>query len=1342
MQSRVLLRCTLAAVVFLAAGTVLAPSAVARPSHPVPHGSHSGFSLFAGATNVMLNVNRMQCNINNRGVGCVDPNGSPVLGGGFWPKGTPDEYVFDGGLQVGATVLGYPDTTSRFAWTGDTVGVFFMDPRGDQFQGDAVTNVYNSLNANDLANWPSDAFIEDTTLYNGALIGRPTISQQDTWVRYWDGNTSLVTGRKHTMGVLVDQRSVAWNFPSGNEDVLYFLFRFINITAAGNSGVYDSLAKDGYNQTQIQNIEAIADQFRSQSQSAYNVTLPATGFTFHNMFVSYFQDIDIGPALYYYQVGDLVFQQQDGITADFSEPGWEFPPNIFGPPFAAEPGLFAVKYLKSPLSEEGKPPLSLWGNSSNGNPFPDPVGVSQMYRYISGHNNPALGDPACSVPDPVLYRTCGLVTVPGDQRAFVASGPFDLNPGQSSVVVVAMVAAAPVAQLPAVTNMGKYNMPAFTLPPSNSGVTEWRPNIPALPESLAVWGSFAADGTPYVTINQRAGGWMSYSDANHDGVIEQNEVQTVPRSLFDKEKVAQSVFDNKFLLPFAPDAPRFFLVPGDGKVTVVWQKSVSETNGNRYFDIASQAFVGNPPQPNPLYDPDFREFDVEGYRIWRGRTPAEMQVIAQFDYSGTQFTDFTGQVFDPAFPNCAPELGLGVAPDSVTCGGKTAFVDQTQPPGFTYPYQGAGNAKSYPILSDFVQIPPGGRTQLRSGNVFVLQADTAVTGGNTGYPRLTGTGVPFAFVDNSVRDGFTYYYAVTAFSVNSVKSGPSSLESPLVTQLTIPRVSAGQETAGSLGTTQLIGADGKPLTVGAVPSLDPATGEFSGPMPPTNAVTVGFESFIPQVLGTGSATVSIDSIVPGYADPEGSGTAFPATYYMTAKGSGAPNPAVLHLQVDAFSGLDSSNVPFPATSAGESQSQRFGGDSTFSIYGSLSADVPGDYRTVSFSRGSINGDPANSDFNGPRWWAGAGNENTANPNGGLCAPASGGCTAPPNLGLTSGTLPGVSVLFHVQGYGSVPNRPMRDLDGILSSLARAADFQVFWGSNGAIDSVVDVTHHVQVPFSQVLRASWGILNDSSFLATGIPASVTPDGNNGVLSWEDIFCVAPGPRTIYQFMNPAGSTPFNACGTGADSAVLMNHARLSPVVAASSGFGHAFANTDATGNGFIFYLNGHFFLMQMAALPAAGTVWNARFYAGSITGSAATKDFAFTPAVRPAAVPGLRLQIQYTGSTLTAATNDSVMAKVHTVPDPYYVTNALEITANTKVLRFVNLPAKAIIRIYSTSGILVNVLAHNDPTGGGEQVWNLRNRNNQFVASGVYFYHVEAADGRTKIGRFTVVNYAQ
>jgi hypothetical protein len=82
---------------------------------------------------------------------------------------------------------------------------------------------------------------------------------------------------------------------------------------------------------------------------------------------------------------------------------------------------------------------------------------------------------------------------------------------------------------------------------------------------------------------------------------------------------------------------------------------------------------------------------------------------------------------------------------------------------------------------------------------------------------------------------------------------------------------------------------------------------------------------------------------------------------------------------------------------------------------------------------------------------------------------------------------------------------------------------------------------------------------------------------------------------------------------------------------------------------------------------------------------------------------------------------------------------------------VNLPERAIIRIYSSSGVLVQVLEHNSSThgattdaisvGGGQETWNVRNRNNQVVASGVYFYHIEAGDAR-RVGRFTVVNFAQ
>jgi hypothetical protein len=50
------------------------------------------------------------------------------------------------------------------------------------------------------------------------------------------------------------------------------------------------------------------------------------------------------------------------------------------------------------------------------------------------------------------------------------------------------------------------------------------------------------------------------------------------------------------------------------------------------------------------------------------------------------------------------------------------------------------------------------------------------------------------------------------------------------------------------------------------------------------------------------------------------------------------------------------------------------------------------------------------------------------------------------------------------------------------------------------------------------------------------------------------------------------------------------------------------------------------------------------------------------------------------------------------------------------------------------------LQNTTTTFGGIVHWNVRNRTNQFVSSGVYFYTVEA-NGNVYTGRMTIVNYA-
>jgi len=1273
----------LAAVV----GTTLASAAPApgRPRRP------RAMNLFATAQ-LLLEANRVVCNISNAGEVC-SAAGSPVGGGGFWPRGTFDQYIFNSGLQIAAVVEG---GIPGFAWSGDTVGTFIFDPRGDQASGDPLTSIYNSLDPGDRAAWPNGAVVRDAAIFNSVLLGRDQISEGDSWVRYWEGNPALLGGRTHPMGLVVEQRSLAWNFPSGNEDILYFVFTFYNVTAS-DPAAYNNPTIDPAIRAEIAAAGAL---FQQQNEAKFGLDIPAGGYALEDMYAAFAMDADVAVFSHNYATAFLPFNIGSTYTGDFlPEVGWTFPDDVFGSPFFPAPGFIGVKYLKSPESSPGvEVGLTMFSNTTNGLPFPDAQGVNLLYRRLSGFLGPA--DVQCTFTDPAvarIRRLCALVQVQTDARFYQASGPFDLPPGEARTIVVAYVQAAPVG---------------LVAPYVGSDV---KPGIPYTGDSIRV------DPTKVRLIDSIAG-WVSASDVDLDLSIEQTEVTTVPRSLLQKALVAQAVFDAKFLLPFSPEAPPFFLVPGSNKVTVVWQESRSETDGDPFFAIASQPFdsVGG---VNALYDPNFRQYDVEGYRIYRGRSASELELIQQFDYAGTTFRDFTGalQYGDEdgdGLQECAPELGL-----QDDC----PVTFETAPPNVTF----------FPaeIVGTFVQVKSGDRVELASGSVLNLSADTAVVGGGSGFPGLSNNGVPFAYEDLGVRNSFTYVYAVTAFDVNSRKSGPSSLESPRITQAVTPRSASGQEGGGGLSPLELLGADGTVLT-GTLPTIDPATGIFSGPMPPTDGASAGLVAFVPELLGTGSVTVTIDSVIPGYPEIDVMPGQLRLTiYHMTGQGAGAPVQFTVPLELHQYDEDRSGSTIFPATAVDQTKAARFGGDSTFSLNGQAQLATAGTWELASWGRGSINGAPANSDFNGPRWWAGAANENTANPNGGNCPGSPGACgnTVPvPNLTRTAGAIAGVDI-FHVQSYNSVPNAPMRNLEPLLATVTRAADFRVYWGAAGAVDSVVDVTHRVRVPFSPVIRASWGILTVASFAAT--TAALTGDANNALLTWSDIFCVAPNPTTA----TTAGNG--NCGGAAQTPAVLRTSAALDPIAFSSSSYANT-ATLTANGTGFIFYLAGHFFLMRTAALPAAGTVWNARTYAGTVVGSAAGANYTYVPAVRSGAVPGLRLRASYAGTTFDpSVTTEAQLARIHTLPDPYYVTNSLEQTLNSKLLKFVNMPSRAIVRIYSVSGVLVQVLTIDDNAGGGELTWNLRNRNNQFVASGVYFYHVETPDGKTKVGRFTIVNFA-
>jgi len=308
-----------------------------------------------------------------------------------------------------------------------------------------------------------------------------------------------------------------------------------------------------------------------------------------------------------------------------------------------------------------------------------------------------------------------------------------------------------------------------------------------------------------------------------------------------------------------------------------------------------------------------------------------------------------------------------------------------------------------------------------------------------------------------------------------------------------------------------------------------------------------------------------------------------------------------------------------------------------------------------------------------------------------------------------------------------------------------ADFVVTWNADSSI-TVRDSTHRLTLPYAPNGGTGWGFLNVAEFIAAGIDdvdgeitdGTGTPSVN--VVGYHHIYGTAP---TCYSDWW-AIATPFGGQVTPARCVTLGSKAQYEPLDFDWDGV--------TNGNGVVLMINNEVFWFKMAALPAAGTKWHLKAVSGAMTatctpglGPVMTDCSAYTytgPTFRPSRAPGLTYQVTVAQQFAVDSTASGSLANVHTVPDPYYVTNSLEITPSTKILKFVNMPSRAIVRIYTVSGVLVQVLTHNDQSGGGETTWNLRNRNNQFVASGVYFYHVEGPDGQSKVGRFTVVNFAQ
>ena len=124
-------------------------------------------------------------------------------------------------------------------------------------------------------------------------------------------------------------------------------------------------------------------------------------------------------------------------------------------------------------------------------------------------------------------------------------------------------------------------------------------------------------------------------------------------------------------------------------------------------------------------------------------------------------------------------------------------------------------------------------------------------------------------------------------------------------------------------------------------------------------------------------------------------------------------------------------------------------------------------------------------------------------------------------------------------------------------------------------------------------------------------------------------------------------------------------------------------------------------------------------------------------------------------TLDAENIEADLGKIRVVPNPYFVTNRAVTSEGTDKIFFMHLPPHCTIRIYTLAGELVRTIEHESTAlyspdarlaqgdKGGTASFELLNRYNQALASGIYIYHVEARDESdtvvgNKIGRFAII----
>jgi hypothetical protein len=504
--------------------------------------------------------------------------------GCWWPKGSRENYIYGAGTWFGTidrttgdtlVTVGYNPNNAYSEYRTGLAGMSFSDPYSILF-------FYP-------ADWPAPLAVYP-------MAPQDPFSHQDSWCAYNDLDVIYhEPNDTRPIGLEVYQSVYVWNL-STTQDIIFVRYELKNVSGDTLKNCYFGVCADndiGNEEPNFKNDRTAGIAGRWYVINGESLWVDNLGYQWQDETEAYWNEFP------------------GTIGYDFLQSPWDLPPM---PGIADKDNDGIDDYYERDsvwFWENHKPPDPLYDADMDGTPdWRDPSQIPQLgmtalnrYTLITDPKNDAERYMALAGFNHLTGSYEPFDTLPSDPddwRIIQCSGPFELLPDSTAIVLVGIV--------------------------------------------FAKWHDFY--GSP-------------------------------DSALAEVDNTAQFIYDMNWLLPGPPPPPQLTIIPGDVKVTLTWN-SAPEITPDPYYDVVNDS--------GTLFDPFYREYDFEGYRIWKSLTgqTGDWHLLAFYDlYNDILFEDTT--------------------------------------------------------VAESIRI------------------------------RAENTGIVHSYVDEDVRNGFTYYYAVTSFDYNFVE---------------------------------------------------------------------------------------------------------------------------------------------------------------------------------------------------------------------------------------------------------------------------------------------------------------------------------------------------------------------------------------------------------------------------------------------------------------------------------------------------------------------------------------------------------------------------------------------